>query len=76
MELPLSRLGMRKTGKIKYLAGGIRFQTKMISLGVRVGKKIKVSSSHRFGGPVTFEIDNMEVAIGRGMAEKIIVETQ
>ena len=45
-------------------------------MSIKPGKKIKVSSSHRFGGPVTFEIDNMEVAIGRGMAEKIIVETQ
>lgn len=76
MKIPLSRLRRGKTGKIKYLAGGRGFQTKMISLGVRVGKKIKVASSHRFGGPVTVEIDNMRIAIGRGMAEKIIVETQ
>ena len=76
MEMLLSELKIGKTGKIKRLADGKRFQAKMISLGVRVGKAIKVTSSHRFGGPVTVEIDNMEIAIGRGMAEKIIVETQ
>lgn len=76
MEIALSKLKTGKTGKIKRLADGREFKTKMISLGVRVGKTIKVQSSHRFGGPVTVEIDNMRIAIGRGMAEKIIVETQ
>ncbi len=76
MEIPLSRLKIGKKGKIKYLAGNKEFQTKIISLGVRVGKTIKVQSSHRFRGPVTVELDNMRIAIGRGMAEKIIVETQ
>ena len=74
MEVSLSRLGIGKTGRIKYLMGGRGFQTRIISLGLRIGKTIKVISSHRFGGPIVIEIDNMKIAIGRIMADRIIVE--
>jgi len=76
MEVSLSRLGIGKTGRIKYLMGGRGFQTRIISLGLRVGKAIKVISSHGFGGPIVVEIDNMKVAIGRIMADRIIIETK
>ena len=76
MEVSLSRLGIGKTGTIKYLMGGRGFQTRIISLGLRIGKAIKVVSSHRFGGPIIIEIDNMKIAIGRIMADRIIVETK
>jgi Fe2+ transport system protein FeoA len=42
------------------------------ALGIRPGKKItKVSSFRR--GPVTVRIDNTHVAIGFGMADRIVV---
>ncbi len=74
METALSRLGIGKKGVIKYFGGGRGFQTKIIVLGVRIGKQVKVISSHPFGGPIVVEIDNMRIAIGRGMAYRIIVE--
>lgn len=74
MKTTLSKLGRKKKGIIKYLEGGRGFQTKIIALGIRVGKQIKVISSHPFGGPIVVEIDNMRIAIGRGMADRIIVE--
>ena len=33
-----------------------------------------VSSSLPFRGPITFKIDYIEIAIGRGMTQKIIIE--
>ena len=75
MEIPLSRLSIGKKGIVKYLEGGRWFQTKIISLGIRVGKTVRVVSSHPFGGPVVVEVDNMRIAIGRGMANRIIVKT-
>jgi ferrous iron transport protein A len=75
MEIPLSQLEYRKTAKVKYLTGGFGLQRKILALGIRVGKNVRVMSSHRFGGPVVIEVDNIRLAIGRGMANRIIVES-
>lgn len=42
-------------------------------LGVTVGKELLVITRQPFG-PVVIEIDETEIAIGRGMAGKICVE--
>lgn len=76
MEYPLSQLGPGKEGVVKYLVGGFEFQRKIFSLGIRTGKKIKVVSSQPFRGPVVIRIGNMKVAIGRGMASKIIIDVR
>ena len=41
MEIPLSQLGTGKTGIIKYLDGGMGFQRKITSLGLRIGKEVR-----------------------------------
>jgi ferrous iron transport protein A len=43
-------------------------------LGIRSGKRITKISSHFWRGPQTIEIDNLQVAIGFGMARKIFIE--
>ena len=42
-------------------------------LGLQVGKELLVITRQPFG-PVVIEIDETEIAIGRGMAGKICVE--
>ena len=74
MEISLSMLGMGKIAKIKYLLGGMGLQRKIRSLGIRIGKKVRVVSSQPFRGPIVIEVDGMRIAIGRGMANQIIVE--
>ena len=44
------------------------------ALGVRPGKTIKKTGSHFWGGPITIIVGSTKIAIGRGMAEKIMVE--
>ncbi len=44
------------------------------SMGIRPGKRISKVSSHFWRGPQTVEIDNLQIAIGYGMAKKIFVE--
>jgi ferrous iron transport protein A len=39
-----------------------------------VGKKVTKVSAQLMRGPVTVRIDNSQVAIGFGMAKKILVE--
>jgi len=44
------------------------------SLGIIPGRKITKTSSAFAGGPVTVQVDRTLIAIGRGMAEKIIIQ--
>ena len=76
MDVPLSKLGIQKTGTIKNLLGGAGFKRKITSMGIRIGKNIKIMSLQPFMGPIVIEVDNMRIAIGRGMANKIIVEVK
>ena len=66
-----------KTGRraqIKSVMGGAGFQRKLALLNLRAGKTIKKITQHPFGGPVVIEISNTRVTLGRGMANRIIVE--
>ena len=74
MQIPLPQLEKGKIGIIKKLAGGWGLQRKISSLGLRVGKEIRVLSTQPFRGPLVISVDNMRIALGRGMANKIIVE--
>ncbi len=44
------------------------------ALGIIPGKKITKISAMLMQGPVTIEVDRAQVAIGFGMAKKIIVK--
>jgi len=53
---------------------GPGFGRRLEALGIRPGKKVTKISSMFFRGPVTLKIDNAQVAIGFGMANRILVE--
>lgn len=74
MEIPLTNLGIGEEAIITKLVGGFSFQKKMQCLGIRIGKKVKIISSLPFRGPITIQVNNTKVALGRGMANKIFVE--
>lgn len=77
MELiPLTELKERQSGIVKDLQGGESAESRLHSLGIRPGKKITKIGSHFWRGPVTVMIDKTKVAIGHGMAHKIMVELQ
>lgn len=74
MEIPLSELKPGEKATIKSFHGGFGIRRRLDSMGLIVGKKIKVVSRHPFMGPIVIRIDNMEIAIGRGMAHRIVIE--
>jgi len=45
------------------------------NLGINIGEKIKVISKQPLG-PITIEVKNTKVAVGRGMAYKIYVTNE
>jgi ferrous iron transport protein A len=73
IEIDLTQLQPGESGFIKDLQGGHGFVRKLQGLGVRHGKRIIKGSSHVWRGPQTVEVDNVQIAIGFGMAKRIMV---
>ncbi len=73
-QLTLAQMRTGQTGTVVGVLGGRGLIGRLDALGIRPGKKVTKLSSTLFRGPVTFRIDNAQVAVGFGMATKIIVE--
>jgi ferrous iron transport protein A len=73
-QLTLAEMKTGQIGTVVGVLGGRGLIGRLDALGVRPGKKVTKLSSTLFRGPVTFRIDNTQVAVGFGMATKIIVE--
>lgn len=61
-------------GTVLQIKGGHGVVRRLNSLGIIPGKKITKISAMLMRGPVTIEVDRAQVAIGFGMAKKIIVK--
>lgn len=72
-EVDLTKFAGNSTGKVTRIAGGYGIVKKAENLGIRVGTEIEKISSHRMRGPIIIKVGNTSVAIGYGMAKKIIV---
>lgn len=75
MELALTALSRGKEGKIVRLEGGHGFQRKLRVMGIREGKLVKVLTVQPFRGPLVIEIEGRRTTLGRGMAQRIWVES-
>ncbi len=74
MKYTLNQLKQGENGKIIGFEGGFGLKDKLDALGLREGTYITKISDAFIGGPVTIKINNTKLAIGNGMADKIIVE--
>ncbi|HUU65617.1 MAG TPA: FeoA family protein [Dehalococcoidales bacterium] len=72
----LRQMQSGKSGKVVQVQGGMGLANRLSALGVRPGKKITKVSSMLMRGPVTIQSGNTRMAIGFGMANKIIVEIE
>jgi len=72
--IPLSRMDTGQSGIVTQIQGGRGFINRLSALGIRPGQKVTKISSMFMRGPVTIEIGTAQVAIGFGMANRIIVE--
>jgi len=70
----LAEMKTGQTGTIVGVLGGHGLIRRLDALGIRPGKKVTKMSSALFQGPVTLRVNNTQVAVGFGMARKIIVE--
>ncbi|GAB4431794.1 MAG: FeoA domain-containing protein [Anaerolineales bacterium] len=60
--------------QITGINGGKKLQAKLTQLGLHIGDHVHVLRRAPFGGPLLVACNGREVALGRGVAEKIIVE--
>jgi len=68
----LTQLRIGEKARIVAIGGGRGLKQKLFLRGLIEGKVIRVVSNY---GPVIVEVNGNIVAIGRGMARKIIVTT-
>jgi len=76
MIVDLTQMQPKEAGIVKEIHGGPGFMRKLQSMGVRSEKKIIKVSSHFWRGPQTIEVDNIQIAVGFGMARRILVEVK
>ena len=70
--MPLSMANKDKLLKITNIVGGRNVKQRLSALGLYPGSVIKMVTND-FGGPLIIEVNNSKIAIGRGMAQKILV---
>jgi ferrous iron transport protein A len=70
------KLSQAKEGRVftvNYSDGGCTFSRKLADMGLFPGEKIRVLNNTGMG-PVTVEIKGAKIALGNGLARKIMVE--
>ncbi|OGW75313.1 MAG: hypothetical protein A2Z72_08235 [Omnitrophica bacterium RBG_13_46_9] len=76
MVVSLADMKTGEVGVVTDIQGGSGAARKIQNIGITVGKKIKKTGAHFRRGPQTLSVDNFNVAIGFGMASKILVEVK
>lgn len=60
--------------RILRLDGGANVRDKLTQHGLYPGDHVRVLRAAPLGGPLLVDVNGREIALGRGIAEKIVVE--
>jgi len=74
--LPLTQMQSGQSGVLAEILGRYGLVNRLDALGLRPGRRITKISSMLMGGPITVQIDRTEVAIGFGIARKVMVRLE
>ena len=74
-EITLARLKKGQSGTVINIQGGRNLADRLSAIGIRPGKRITKVSSMFLSGPVTVQVGQTQVAVGHGMARKILLST-
>ena len=75
-KVSLVNLKPNHKGKVSEISGGLGLQNRLMSMGLYVGKEITKLSYVGLRGPVVIRVGRSVLALGHGMAAKIIIETE
>ena len=70
---PLSNLPPGQTGIVVKISGGNEFLSRMLALGLSPGAEVTVLQNH-IHGPILTCVRESRLALGRGEAQKILLE--
>jgi len=70
----LTRMQAGQRGRIIRISGGYGIVRRLDALGIRAGKEITKVSAQWMRGPVLVQQGNTQVALGFGMASRVLVE--
>jgi ferrous iron transport protein A len=73
-RVPATHMRPGQKGRIVEITGGCSLAGKLDALGIRPGKEITKISGQLMRGPVLFQHGNTRIAIGFGMASRVLVE--
>ena len=71
-----TQMAAGQSGVVVAVEGGRGLVGRLEALGIRPGKKIRKVSSAFMRGPLIVQVDRCEIAIGFGMARRIIVQIE
>jgi Fe2+ transport system protein FeoA len=74
MKKRLVDLNLNENGIVVSLDCGKNAMQRLLDMGLTPGTKIKVTRKGFFRGPVGITLRNSSIAIGYGLASKILVE--
>jgi ferrous iron transport protein A len=75
-QLTLAQMQTGQSGKVVQITGGSGLINRLNALGIRLGQRVTKVGSMYMRGPVMVQLGNTRVAIGFGMAKKIIMEAE
>ena len=73
-RISLAQMRAGQKGKIIRISGGHGVAGKLEALGIRQGEELKKISEQWMKGPVLLQHGNSQIALGFGMASKVLVE--
>lgn len=72
-QLTLDRVRKDTGVHVVGIEGGWGVRQRLNQMGIHPGDRILVKRSGVMGGPILIQVHGTEVALGRGMARKVIV---
>jgi len=75
-KISLLHLKPDHKGRVSEILGGAGLQNRLMSMGLYIGKEITKLSYIGLRGPVVIKVGRTVLALGHGMAAKIIIEVE
>ena len=76
MTITLDSIGENQKARVVSISGGWGIRQRLGCLGIHPGDTITVKRSAIMRGPILINVHGNQVALGRGVARKIIVEVE
>lgn len=74
MMIRLLQVSLGTSVRVIEFEGGQGVQRKLMQFGIHPGDCLRLLRKAPLGGPLLVECNEREIALGRGVAEKILVE--